>query len=131
MENNELIPEDIQRFILRSIESVPHLEAILLLRGNPSTEWDAKMMAQRLYISEARAGELLSDLCSSGFAKVQKVTETLYHYSPITPELGEVVNRLSDIYSENLIEVTNLIHSKTGKQAQKFGDAFKWQKEKD
>lgn len=128
MENKGPIPEDIQRFILRSVDSVPHLEAVLLLRHNPKMEWDARTMAQNLYISEKKARELLSDLCTAGFAAVKNA---LYCYSPISEELRKTVDRLSETYAKNLIEVTHLIHSKTSKQAQEFGDAFKWQNEKD
>ncbi|MCR4338001.1 MAG: hypothetical protein NUV91_09385 [Candidatus Omnitrophica bacterium] len=130
MKIREPIPEDIKRFILRSIDSVPHLEAILLLRYDPKIEWDGTTMAQRLYISEKKATELLTDLCAAGFASKEK-DGFMYFYNPISSELKELINRLAEIYTKNLIEVTNLIHSKTNKQAQTFGDAFKWQKEKD
>lgn len=131
MEEKAPIPEDIKRFILRSIDSVPHLEAVLLLRYDPDVEWDARMMAQRLYISEKKTGELLADLCSAGFAAVKEGMDVLYCYQPISADLKETINQLAEIYADHLIEVTHLIHSKTGKQAQQFGDAFKWQKEKD
>jgi len=125
------IPEHLQRFILRSIDSVSHLEAMLLVRYDPQREWDSKTMAQGLYISEKKAAELLSDLCAAGFAAVKGSGEYLYHYSPRSSDLRDTINHLSQIYSTNLIEVTNLIHSKTGRQAQQFGDAFKWQNAKD
>ncbi len=131
MPNKETIPADIKRFILTSIDSVPHLEAILLLRQDPEIDWDAKMMAPRLYISESKAKELLEDLHTAGFAAITDMEKFFYRYKPITNELKEMVGRLCYVYAKNLIEVSNLIHTKTGKQAQQFGDAFKWQKEKE
>jgi hypothetical protein len=125
------IPDNIQRFILRSIDSVSHLEATLLMRYDPAKHWDAKSMAQGLYISEKKAGDVLSDLCSAGFAEKEDADGTSYYYHPTSSELADAINQLSEIYSRNLIEVTNLIHSKTGRQAQQFGDAFKWQNDKD
>jgi hypothetical protein len=130
MEENT-IPENIRRFILTSINSVPHLEAVLLLRSDPHAAWDAKMMAQGLFVSEKKANELLMDLCAAGFLITKDNTDTLYCYQPRSHELSDIINQLSEIYSKNLIEVTNLIHSNTNKQAQKFGDAFKWQNKKD
>jgi hypothetical protein len=124
--SSEQIPENIKRFILRSIDSVSYLEAMLLLRYDPKKEWDARTMAQGLFISEKRADELLGNLCAAGIAAVHEGSERLYRYNPISPELRDMINQLSRIYSSNLIEVTNLIHSKTGRQAQEFGDAFKW-----
>lgn len=131
MLNDELIPPDIKRFILTSIDSVPHLEAILLLRQDPDIEWDAKMMAPRLYISENKTRELLADLNTAGFAVLKNQSTLSYQYGPLNNELKEMVSKLCYIYAKHLIEVTNLIHTKTGRQAQQFGDAFKWQKEKE
>lgn len=127
MTSEDSIPSDIRRFILTSIDSVPHLEAVLLLRANPTTDWDAKAMAQRLFINEKRAAEVLAGLKANGFADVKKEPVLLYYYSPATIGLQEMMDRLAQTYSTHLIEVTNLIHSKINKQAQQFGDAFKWQ----
>lgn len=131
MEKNDPIPLDIKRFILRSIDSVPHLEAILLLRFDTRIEWNAAMMAHNLYISEKRADEILVDLSTSGFASVKRGDTVTYRYNPVSLELEKIMDQLAGIYAKNLIEVTNLIHSKINKQAQNFGDAFKWQNEKD
>ena len=40
-----------------------------------------------------------------------------------------MIDQLAEIYAKNLVEVTNLIHSKIGKRAQQFADAFKWRKD--
>jgi hypothetical protein len=124
-----MLSEHIQRFILTSIDSIPHLEAILLLRYNQTKVWDAKMIAETLYIQEKKACEVLKDLNASKF--IVKSDVNSYYYQPISEELKNNIDQLADIYSKNLIEVTNLIHSKTSKQAQQFGDAFKWLNEKD
>ena len=34
-----LIPEDIQAFLLKRIDSIAQLEALLLLRDHPECEW--------------------------------------------------------------------------------------------
>jgi hypothetical protein len=73
----EPIPEDVRRFILTSITSVPYLEAMLLLRNEPARSWDHGSVAQRLYISEKAAAEPLSDLCAAGFLVVTE-RETPY-----------------------------------------------------
>ncbi len=128
------IPAEIKRFILTSIDSVPHLEALLLLRNEPKVEWDAKMMSQRLYVNEKKAADLLNDLCAGGFASSQQEEppETkFYSFHPASLGLNALIDQLADIYTKNIVEVTKLIHSKLDKQAQQWGDAFKWQKEKE
>ena len=131
MDGKEQIPAEIKRFILTSIDSVPHLEAALLLRYEPTLEWDAKMMAQRLYISEKKAAEVLADLNAKGLVTIQQDSPPLYRYDPTSLDLEEKMGQLSKIYAKHLIEVTNLIHSKTDKQAQQLGDAFLWKRERD
>ncbi|HTL71321.1 MAG TPA: hypothetical protein VL404_08540 [Candidatus Eisenbacteria bacterium] len=125
----ETMPPHIKRFILTSIDSVPHLEAILLLRADPQIGWTAKEIAQNLFVAEKKACELLEDLAKAGFASAKE--EALYFYDPASPKLKDMVDELAELYPRNLIEITNLIHSNISKQAQKFGDAFKWQGEED
>jgi hypothetical protein len=125
----EPIPEDVRRFILTSIPSVPYLEAMLLLRNEPAQSWDGKKVAQRLYISEKAAGGLLSDLYAAGVVVVTEHETPFYRHHPSSDELQQMINQLAEAYAKNLVEVTNLIHSKTGKKAQHFADAFKWRKD--
>ena len=40
-----------------------------------------------------------------------------------------MVEQLATSYRSNLVEVTALIHSRTGRMAQQFADAFKLRKE--
>ncbi len=122
----DAIPLHIQRFILTSIDSVPHLEAILLLCTSVA-EWTAAHLAQRLFITEKKAGDVLSDLCAAGFAS--KSDTDLFRYDPASPDLREMVDELDEIYPRQLVQVSRFIHMKTYKQAQAFGDAFKWRKE--
>jgi hypothetical protein len=121
-----MIPEVIQRFILTSIDSVPYLEAILMLRYDPTEAWTPKRLAETLYINENKAEEILTNLYSGKFVNKDNGS---YSFDPASLDLKQKIDQLAEIYTSNLIEVTNLIHLKTNKQAQQFGDAFRWQKE--
>ena len=92
----EPVPEEVRRRILTSITSVPYLEAILLLRNAPDRSWDRTGVAQRLYVSEKAAGELLSDLCAAGFVVVTGSEPSLYRYHPRSDELREMIDRLAE-----------------------------------
>jgi DNA-binding MarR family transcriptional regulator len=50
------------RFILEKIDSVPHLEALLLLWNSRPGKWPVGEIAKRLYIPEDRASRILQDL---------------------------------------------------------------------
>lgn len=122
------IPEDIRRFVLTSIPSVPHLEALLLLRGAPGP-WTTAAVAERLYLGEKPASGLLDDLCQSGMASVSAEAPPLYRYQPVSEVLRTTIDSLADFYARHLVEVTHLIHSRHDRKAQQFADAFKWRKD--
>jgi len=126
---NTLIPEDVQRFILVSVPSVPFLEAMLLVRNEPEHGWNKRLLAKRLYVTEKAAADLLQALSDGGILKEDSRMIENYHYDPHSDELDAMIARVSIAYARNLIDVTNLIHSQTAKKALRFADAFKWRKD--
>lgn len=124
------IPEDLRRFVLTSIPSVPFLEALLLLRANPAQHWDSEMLASRLYVRERTAHGLLEDLCRAGMvAPCTGTPHPAYRYHPHSGQLRERIDALADLYAKQLVEVTLLIHSTLDRKAQQFADAFKLRKD--
>lgn len=124
------LPDDVRRFILTSVPSVPYLEAILLLRTDPNVGWDVPRLAARLYVAERQAAEVLAALAAAGIARGDGDDETaLYRYAPATEELRERLDALAQAYSANLVGVTDLIHSRIDKRAQQFADAFRLRKD--
>jgi hypothetical protein len=125
------IPPDIRRFVLTSIASVPHLEALLLLRADAADFWSDSALAQRLYIAETVAHGLMADLCHAGMLIPQPCGDHAisYRYQPTTEALRHIIDALADLYARQLVDITLLIHSKLDRKAQLFADAFKWRKD--
>lgn len=121
----ESIPDDVRRFILTSVPSVPHLEAILLLRAEVAPPWDSRRLARRLYLSEKTAESLLNDLCAAGALTIADQETRLYSYHPNSKDLRQIIDRVAAVYAKHIVDITHLIHSTTGKKAQQFADAFK------
>ena len=124
----QFIPDDIGRFVLEKIDSVAQLEGVLLLRRDPQRQWSAAELAARLYISEAQTAELLMGLSAQGLVAAGR-QPAMYSYQPGTPELGEMLDRLAEVYSKQLVAITNLIHSKQKPRVQAFADAFRLRKD--
>lgn len=123
------IPDDIGRFILTSIPSVPYLEAMMLLRRESTVAWTASELAARLYLPEAQAIELLQNLEAGGIAARQGgEAGTSYQYQP-SLELGHILDRVAQCYATSLRPVTNLIHSRVDRRAYQFADAFRLRKD--
>jgi len=121
------IPADVRRFLLAVIETVPHLEALLLLRADPSASWSSESMAARLYVDEPSAARLLADLKDNRLARWQ--ADGQWCFDARDAEMVRIVDRLADVYARHVVEVAELIHSTSDRKAQRFADAFRWRKE--
>lgn len=121
------ISESVKRLILASIDSVPELETLLLLRDKAEQSWTAAETGQRIYVSEAVAAHILSELVERGFLAA---TGSNYRYAPATDELRNTVEDLADAYAHHLVEVTRMIHSKPSASVRQFANAFVLKKDK-
>lgn len=126
----DALTDELRRFIF-SIPSIPHLEAILLMRRE-ARPWDAARLAQRLYLATERTAAILGDLAAAHICRQSDAEPPSWRYQPASGELDALVASLERYYSQNLIEVTNMIHAGTRRHSriQEFADAFKWGKKK-
>jgi hypothetical protein len=123
---DELIPLDVRDFIIRHIDSIAQLEALLLLLKKQEIEWRVADVASHLYIGEDEAKMVLDQLCADGLAGC---SSDVYWLNSGPGGQKPLVESLAALYSKHLIPVTNLVHSKpSGLRA--FADAFKWRKDK-
>lgn len=119
------IPEELRRFLLTSVTSVPFVEALLVFRERKGAAVQTEDVARLLYIPLKSAAGVVEELERAGM--LQRA-EGGYRFEP-TAELAGVVELLASYYRSHLVEVTDLIHGKTARQAQRFADAFKWRKD--
>lgn len=122
---DDMIPADLRDFILRHIDSVAHLEALLLLRATPETAWEVAAVAARLYLAVGQVREVLDQLCDEHLLGCEN---GFYRYGGQPPEQLGMIDRLADAYAKQLIPVTDLIHTKP-RRIRQFADAFKFRKD--
>jgi hypothetical protein len=115
------IPDEVRRFLLGAIPSVPHLEALLLLHADPARGWDAVALAGRLYLDPPRAAALLADLVRAELAVADGGG---YRFETADPALAAVVGELARVYARHVVAVAELIHSTPDRRARRFADAF-------
>lgn len=121
----ETIPPELRRFILATLPSVPHLEALLLLRDR-AEGLSPDELAARLYVAPATAARLVSDLAQAGLVAAG---ETVARYAPVRADVRATVDALAASYARNVVAVSRLIHSTTDRKAFQFADAFRLRKE--
>jgi hypothetical protein len=122
---SEPFPGELRDFLARHIDSIAHLEALLLLRSAVDATWDAQTTAQRLYIAAPEAAEVLAHLAAHGFLARN---ENGYRFDPETQDLRGMTDLLAEHYKRHLIPITNLIHAKP-RRIRQFADAFKLKKD--
>ena len=125
-----MIPEDISRFILTSIPSVPHLEAILLFHRMPGLQRTRESLAQSLYLSEAKTAAVLDDLVRDGIIAPVPGSEPAWRFQPRNDSLRSLVERLAAVYAADVIGVSQLIHDAVAKNAHRFADAFRLRRDR-
>ena len=119
------ISAELRDFIVRSIDSVGQLEALLLLRADPDKTWDVAQLARRLYVNEAEAAVILTHLVAQGFVVA---AGSAYRYDPGNKQ-APVIAQLAEAYARQLIPITNIIHAKP-RGIRAFADAFKIKRDK-
>lgn len=119
------IPAELRDFIVKSIDSVGQLEALLLLRDNADEAWSILQLAKRLYVNEAEAASILAHLVEQGFVIQQ---DESYRYDRLGKQAA-TIDRLAEAYARQLIPITNLIHTKP-RGIRAFADAFKIKRDK-
>ncbi len=127
------IPADLGQLLRERVASLEGLEAMLLLRRDPTRAWSADALAQRLSIPETFLDPVLHELVASGLLAVD---DTGWRYAPHSPALAAAVDRLALLYDERRLEVMRLLSAHALERirdsaARAFADAFVIKRKKD
>ena len=117
---------EIDRFILSEIDSVPHLEALLLLWNSRPKQWSIEELARFLYIPADRTREILQNLQQRELAVM---TFSGCFYNPKSSR-DNLMEELDHTYRRELVRVSNMIHSKASPAVREFARAFRFKKDK-
>jgi DNA-binding IclR family transcriptional regulator len=125
------MPEDnqanrqVDQFVLDEIDSVPHLEALLLFWKRRPHGWSVEEMAHSLYISVKTTHTILQDLRQRGMVTVE---EERYSFDPNFRQ-GSLMEELDRTYRRELVRISRMIHSKASPAVREFARAFKFTKD--
>ncbi|NML16062.1 hypothetical protein [Azohydromonas caseinilytica] len=122
------LPDDLRRFILTSVPSVPFLEALLLFHAQPERALTVDEVARALYVPEATAAGIVQALQDVHLVAPDPADAQRLLYRPEDETLAALVDRLAAAYRADLIGITKLIHDRVQKNATRFADAFRLRK---
>jgi hypothetical protein len=117
-------------FILSRVDSVPQLEALLLLWNSRPNRWLSTDIAQRLYISVDQATSILRDLARQHLIAGPLENEQ-YFYTPISEEQDRILGWVDATYRRETVAISSMIHSKASRAVRDFARAFRFKKEEE
>ena len=118
---------DVDDFVTQEIESVPHLEALLLVWNSRPRAWSAGDLAKELYLSDDQVDPILRDLEQRQLL-VMEPDSHAYSYNAAHPK-GEVIALLDRIYRREIVRISTMIHSKPSASVRAFARAFRLKKD--
>ena len=124
------LPKDVLEFVAEQIDSVPHLEALLLLYKQTAERWTVERTAARLYVAPETAERILLDLEKRKLlSKRLEAPATEYAYDPAWDKTGQLMERVVMTYTRYLTPISTFIHSKASRSVMEFARAFEFKKD--
>ena len=124
---NSRFDADVYHFLLEQIDTIPQIEALLLLWDTRPKAWSIPELSERLYIDEGSVHSVVSPLAKRQLVVNKPGGCYAYHAR------GEVADRLMEAvakaYRQNLVAATVLIHDKASPAVREFARAFVLKKE--
>ncbi|MGA8730329.1 MAG: hypothetical protein WB608_16365 [Terracidiphilus sp.] len=121
--------EQIDRFILDEIDSVPQLEALLLIWNNRPKEWSFEDMAKALYVPNDIAQIILRDLVTRRLIVEVSGSRGQYAILAESTEKEVMLAALDQTYRRELVRISTMIHSKASRAVRDFARAFRFTKD--
>jgi DNA-binding IclR family transcriptional regulator len=122
------IPAEIRAFIADRIDTVPQLEALLMMSASPEVTWTVEEISARTYINLPAARLVLESLQGRGLVAPDAAAGG-YRFDPVNPADTALVARVGEFYRSNLVLVATTIHDKASASVREFARAFDFKKE--
>jgi hypothetical protein len=119
------IDPEVEQFLLDSIDTVPHLETLLLIFQSPATTWSVAELAARIYVNEKQAGGILEDLTRRSLITRVEQSPASYQYVARTEAQNQLLGKVAQSYRTQLVQVTRFIHSNASASVRDFARAFR------
>jgi len=123
--------EKVDCFIVDEIDSVPHLEALLLLWRRAPQPFSAAQIARQLYIHANQGASIAEDLHRRGLIARDHGTGAGFFYDPQNESRNRLLEAVDATYRRELIRISGIIHSKPSPGVRAFANAFRFRKDKD
>ena len=122
---------DAYEFVLNKVDTVPHLEALMLLWNSRPVGWTCAELGSRLYIPLDKVRDLLRDLVRMQLIAESSTEPPRYSYVSKTSEQDELMRMVDTAYRHDLVRISTMIHAKASPAVREFARAFLFKKSDD
>ncbi len=122
---------DPYEFIHENIDSVPHLEALILFWNSRPVGWTTEDLSSRLYVPAEQVGNVIRDLVRLQIVQENPGPPPRYSYFPRSEEQNEMMALVDNAYRRDLVRISTMVHSKASSPIREFARAFRFRKERD
>jgi len=116
---------EVEQFVLDEIDSVPHLEALLLFWNRRPQEWSVEELAKSLYLAPEQTRPIVMDLERQGFITAN--ADKRFQYRSTARD--NTIEKLDQIYRRQVVRISTIIHSKPAASLREFARAFRLKKD--
>jgi hypothetical protein len=124
------IPSRVLQFLAERIDTVPQLEALLLLWENPQRLWSEEELAARIYVGRQVAAATLQALQRQQLVIAEPESVVRYRYNPQWDPSGEVMPEVAATYRRHIVQLATFIHSRASTAVREFARAFDLKKDR-
>lgn len=111
---------EVDRFILERIDSIPQLEALLLLWQQRPEHWTVERVARRLWIHTGEARRILRDLTRDQLVVLGDGETERYGYQS-QPARDRLLQALAESYRADMVRISTMIHTKPSSTGLPYG----------
>ncbi len=122
---------DVYEYILEKLDSVPHLEAVILLWNSRPVGWTVEELASRIYVPTEKVAEILQDLLRQQLIQQSAASPPRFSYLPRNDEQNEWMFRVDTAYRREIVRISTMLHSKASPSVREFARAFRFKKDRD
>lgn len=123
------LSKQVDEFLREEIDTIPHLEALLLAWNGRSRQWTVEEMAAQLYVDAGKTRSILQGLVRRDLLVV--ISEVPERYSYQSSERDALMQAVESTYRKELIRISRMIHSKAAPGVREFAQAFRFTKDRE
>jgi hypothetical protein len=120
------LPDEVRALARNHLETMTHLDALLLLAASPDAALPATTVASRIGAEPEAAAKALRDLAAASLvAADESAGVASYRFAPGDPSLRHAAVTLADMYRRFPVQVIRAVYERPPSAVQQLADAFR------